>query len=507
MNTHDGAGHDEVADVARSPEDALGADSASELNALARSSIKLMMGRQALVLLLAFGCGIVLARTLTPAEFGLFAIVTFVVGASELLASFGVAPALIQRRDDLTEGDLRVAFTLQQVTTSVVFLVIFVVAPWVTDLFDGSSDVVWLVRAVAFSLYLASWRSMSTLQLERHLRYSPLAKIEVIESIAYYGVAVGLAVAGYGVWSLAWAVLARGVIGTAITYAIAPWPIAFALDRGVVRRIVGFGAPFQAQSVIKLATDWVAPVLVGRFSGTQAVGWLTWAQSNAQKPLQLVESVMRVSFPHFSRLQENRAEVQRLLDRYLTFLLVPAGLWFTTILIAGPLLVPLIYTEKWSPAVPSLILFSAAMIGDVVAWVLAVSVISVGLVGRVLRVSALHAILFLVTAFVFMPLVGFVGVAVAYLIARIATVPFLAFLLGSGILSQVLATLGRLCIPIGGAAALGGCLLLVPVEGIVQASMVTVSTVIVYVLVAWLAFVPSTRGWARKTTVRWAKAA
>ena len=100
---------------------------------------------------------------------------------------------------------------------------------------------------------------------------------------------------------------------------------------------------------------------------------LSWSAAHGKKPLMLVDNVMRVTFSHLSRVQDDRGEVERLMVRYLTYLLLPAGLWFAVLLVSAPALVEWIYTGKWTPAVPALILFALATSLDVIVWVVSVS--------------------------------------------------------------------------------------------------------------------------------------
>ena len=141
----------------------------SEVHASAKKGIKLLMGRQVLLQVFTFGGGVLLARVLTPAQFGIYGIATFLVGMLAMAGDFGLAPSFIQRKEDLTDLDLRVGFTLQQVFTTIIVVLLLVLAPWLTHFYPKAPpETVWLVRALAFNLYLTSWRSMSALRLERH---------------------------------------------------------------------------------------------------------------------------------------------------------------------------------------------------------------------------------------------------------------------------------------------------------------------------------------------------
>src|ERR1035437_383607 len=129
--------------------------------------IKAVLVRQVVLQLCTLIGSVVLARLLAPSQFGLFTTVSVSVTLLAFLGEFGLAPSFIQRRAELTDRDLQVGFTIQQVLTTGIVVVLFLSAPWISRIFAKDyPDLTWLVRALACSLYLTTWRSMSALQLE-----------------------------------------------------------------------------------------------------------------------------------------------------------------------------------------------------------------------------------------------------------------------------------------------------------------------------------------------------
>jgi O-antigen/teichoic acid export membrane protein len=459
----------------------------NDVQARARRGIKLLLGRQLVLQILMFGGGIVLARVLEPAEFGIYAITTFLVGLFSLFGEFGLAPSFIQRRDELTDRDLSVGFTLQQIVTTVVVIALFLAAPWLVSLYPKAPpETIWLVRTLAFSLYLTSWRAISALQLERDLRYERVVWVEVVENFSYQIIAVVLAVAGYGVWSFIWATMARGVLGTVLVFLIAPWRLRLGFDRKVAREILRFGVPFQLQAVINQMANWVTPTLVAMWLGPQAVGYLTWAVANGRRPLILVDNVMRVAFPHFSRIQHDRPEVERTLSHYLTYLLLAAGLWTSVMLVAGPLLVRWIYTEKWSPAIPALMLYVVVLGSDMIIWVVAMTLNSLGKVHFTTRYILVRniAIIGLSTLLVF--LMGFNGVPVGYLIVNVLSTPFVFIGLGQRAARRTLIPMMWIIIPVIVSGFIGIVFLKLSLPLIARALLTTAVICVAYVLTCWV---------------------
>jgi PST family polysaccharide transporter len=472
----------------------------SQVHDRAKRGIKLLMGRQVILQLLTFGGGVVLARVLGPTQFGLYAIASFLVNTFALFGDFGLAGSLIQRKEELTDIDLRIAFTMQQALTTTIVIVLMLLSPWLVHFYPKApADTVWLIRALALNLYLTSWRTMSAMQLERHLHYDQLAKIEVVESLTYQAAAVGLAVTGHGVWSFAYAVLASGIVGTVLVYAASPWKIRFAYDRAIADRILRFGIPFQVQAIVSAVGGWVTPIVVGGLIGPIGVGFVTWASSNGKKPTILVNNVMRVAFPHFSRIQDDRDEVVRTITRYLTWLLIPCGFWFAAITVSSPLLVRIIYTSKWTPAVPCLIVYASSVAIDTINWVLAVSLQSLGLVGLTSRLTIIRNVMSIALGAGLVFVMGIIGVPIAFLVAGIVILPWMIWGLGKGRMSQVVLPQLWILAPTGISIVAGWLALEIPMPRIASAIVSLVVVTATYVGLAILIGPASVKARARNT--------
>ena len=393
-----------------------------KVNRAAKRGVSLMMVRQVAVQILTFAGGIVLARVLDPAMFGLFAIAMFLVYAFGMLGDFGLAASLIQRRDAITNRELQIGFTVQQVVIgSLVAVVWFLAGPLAAMYPEAPPETIWLIRTLSVVLLLDSWQTMSKLKLERDLRYDAIAWVEVIITLGFQGTAVLFAVLGYGVWSLIYAALFKGIIGTLLMYAVGPWPIRLAWNTRTAVELIRFGLPFQLQQLVNALSGWVTPLVVGVFIGPAAVGYLTWASSNGRKPLVVAENVRRVAFPHLSRLQDAPNEFARVVARYLGLLLALAGFWLAVMVTAAAPAVVWIYTDKWSPAVPALVIFALALALDVACIIGGTALNSLGQVGLSTRIVAVRTTvnIALAVGLVFLieasfPGQGFLGVALAY---------------------------------------------------------------------------------------------
>jgi teichuronic acid exporter len=458
------------------------------LHQRARHAIRLLVGRQAVLQVLALGVGVIVARILGPAPFGVFGIATFVIALAGLFTDLGARTVLIQQAEPVTEEQLVTCFSLQQAAVTLLVGLLFVTAPAIASLYETAPpELAWMIRLLAFDLYLRSWRSMSEITLERALRYRELAVSDIAGSVAFQTVAVGLVLSGRGVESLVVATLSGNAVRVAMLRRGGTWPVRLSFDGRALRRLLWRGMPLQASRVIGQAPGWVTPTLVASVIGLEAVGLLTWAFALGRKPLELLDNVVRVSLPHVARLQHDVAEVERVLMRYAVASLLACGLWFAVIAIAGRDLVELVYTARWLPAMLALVLYAgAAMIASVHA-LASTALVGIGRAHVTPRVSAVAAIVAIVTSVILVSRVGFVGVPLGHLAGILVATPWLLQALRPGAPARVLRGVLGGIVPLGVAMAAGALMLRLLLEAPGSVRGIAVATVIcgVYLAAAW----------------------
>lgn len=403
----------------------------AEIHEKAALGIKVMQARQFLLQGLQLVVGILLARLLGPEEFGIYAIATFVVAQISSFSNFGIASALVQQKDAIDDRQLRIAFTAQ---TGIVFLLgaaLFFAAPALLLLYPAAPDgLVWLVRALLAPLLLSPVRTVASLRLERNLDFTKLAMIDICETVSFQAVSLVCAYGGMGTWSFAVAAVVRALVGTAAVLWVSPWRFGFAWDTATFRRLLRFGSGFQLQQMVNEAGGWLTPLLAGSILGPAAVGLLTWSSSNGKRPLMFVETVMRVAYPHLSRLQDSPDEARGIIQVYLRWLLVPAGLWLVAAIAFGEPMTRLVYTDKWLPGLLLLQMFALGLGFDIVNWVVGVSGNALGMSGKVAFWVTAKSALAIGTTLAALPLLGHHAIPVAWILASLVSGVGLLRLLG-----------------------------------------------------------------------------
>ena len=297
---------------------------------------------------------------LDPSEFGIFWIISAIVNFLAYFSDVGLAAALIQKKGKISKADLNTTFLVQQILVLSLLLILFVVSPFLQSYYGFSQSGKFLLFALGFSLFLSSLKTIPSILLERELEFGKWAIPQVVENIVYNLVAVYFAWRGFGVVSFAYAVIARGITGLVVIYFIKPWFPGFSFSKKALKKLLTFGVPYQANTFLAVIKDDGMTVFLGGILGPVGIGLLGWAQKWAQYPLRLfMDHVLKVTFPAFSRMQDDKKQLAQVLSRsifFVCFLVFPT---IVGLVIVAPFLVKIIPRyEKWEPALIPLFLIS-----------------------------------------------------------------------------------------------------------------------------------------------------
>lgn len=302
---------------------------------------------------------------LDPSQYGVFFLVSAVINFFAYFSDIGLAAALVQKKDKPTHEDLRTTFTIQQGLVFFLLFVIFLTTPVFTGLYGLSSEAIWLLWALGFSLFLSSLKTIPSILLERRLDFNKLVIPQIVETLLFNIVAVWLAWKGFGITSFTVAVLVRGVSGLVLIYLLQPWIPGFSFSKESLRGLLRFGLPYQANTFLAVVKDDGLTAVLGGILGPAGIGLLGWAQKWAQAPLRFfMDQVIKVTFPAFSRMQNDKKELSRAISRsifFISFLVFPSLIGLLTV--AQPLTEVIPKYEKWQPA-----LFALTLFGVNTAW-------------------------------------------------------------------------------------------------------------------------------------------
>lgn len=289
---------------------------------------------------------------LEPVQYGVFFLVSAVINFLAYFSDIGFAAALIQKKDKLTEEDLRTIFTAQQILIILLLILIFLSTSIVKSFYHLNQEAVYLLWALAFSLFTSSLKTIPSVLLERKLHFNKLVIPQIIETVIFNITVVYLAWKGYGITSFTFAVLARSISGLVATYIIQPWFPRISFSLSAFKSILKFGIPYQTNVFLAMVKDDGMTLFLGSIIGASGIGLLGWAQKWAYAPLRFfMDQVIKVTFPAFSRLQDNRKDLSDLVTKSIFFICLLVFPSLVILVLVAPVLVDIIPKySKWSPA-------------------------------------------------------------------------------------------------------------------------------------------------------------
>lgn len=422
----------------------------------ARLGVVLLGARAVLQQLTILVANVYLARTLTPADYGIFAIVQFAMSLFTLFGDAGLGTALIQKHERPERRELSTIFWFQLGIAIAILTVVYASAPFVLLLWDDLPDgSVWLLRGLALGFLFTMLRAVPMLLLERSLRYGWIATLEFLGTMAFYGTAVVMASRGAGATSLVSASVAQAAALAVAANLVQPFVPALAFDRERLGKLVRFGVAFQGKHAIGFVNHAVVPLFAGARLGKTVLGHIQFAQQIGYFPSLPVGIISRVTFPLLSRLQRDRPAFVAEVERAVLFCGVPT-FWFAGLVCGlGPSIVSVIYSDKWMPAVPALYVYALTFAAGFYFTILGSAVDAFGRPQLMLRLTAFATVVnwacvAVVTSVGRSPLVFALGYAVHVAVGNVALL--VAF---KGLLPEA-RPLARLWAPALSAVVVGG---------------------------------------------------
>ena len=322
--------------------------------------VAVLTGRTLLLNLVSFISQGFLWAFLNPSQFGVFLIVSATVNFLSYFADIGLGAALIQKKEKPEEEDYRTVFTVQEILVLTILVIILLLGPVLAGKYSLNHEGLMLLYALGGSFFLASLKNIPSIMLERKLEFGKFIIPQVLENMVYSVAVVFFAWRGFGITSFTYAVLIRGVVGLVAIYILNPWKPGIAFSLKSFKNLIKFGIPYQLNNFLATVKDDGMTIVLGGILGTAGVGILGTAQKLAQYPLRFfMDNVTKVTFPAFSRMQDDKKELEKSLSRSIFFICALVFPSLVGLVIVFPVLITIIPKyAKWSPAYIPLIFLS-----------------------------------------------------------------------------------------------------------------------------------------------------
>jgi O-antigen/teichoic acid export membrane protein len=308
---------------------------------------------------LQFGMGLILARLLMPADYGLMGMIMIFLAISQSFVDSGFPSALIQKKNR-TEIDYSTVFWFNVFISTVFYLILFILAPTIANFYNEPKLTI-LTRFVALNIIFSSFSIVRMTRLTIELNFKTQAKASLLSLLIGGFLGVYLAYAGYGVWALAAQSLAKNLLNVIFLWWFSKWNPLFAFSKEAFLSMFSFGSKILGVGLLRTFFDNIYIVIIGKIYSPAELGYYTRAIKFQQLPSKNISEILyRVLFPVLTNFQDNNQILLKQTKRAIkvsSFIVFP--LMFGLAAISDPL-IRFILGEKWLPLVPLLRLLCIA---------------------------------------------------------------------------------------------------------------------------------------------------
>lgn len=298
----------------------------------------------------AFIIGIILARLLSPSDYGLVGMLAIFIAISNVFIEGGFAKALIQR-SNCSDLDYSTAFVSNVVMSVIIYLILFIFAPLIAA-FYNEPILIDLTRVLSLNFILGSFNIVQRAKLMAAVDFKSLATINVISTIAGGVIGVSMAYFRFGVWSLVGQSIGSTLTSVALFPFFSKWSPSLRFSRESFKQLFGFGSKLMITGVYAVVFNNISTLCIGKYYRSQQLGYFTRANQFSDMLAVTMNDVLgTVTFPVLSSLQDER---DRLVAVYRKTLFFTAFVTFPVMILCALLARPIILillTEKWLPCV------------------------------------------------------------------------------------------------------------------------------------------------------------
>lgn len=296
-----------------------------------------------------FVVGIVLARLLSPDDYGLIGIITIFTAVCTAIINGGFSTALI-RKNDCTDDDYNTAFIVNLGLSLVLYGVVFVCSPFIANFF-GKQELVALTRVSSITMIIGALAIVQQTRLTKRIDFKTQTKISLISAITSGLIGIGMAVAGCGVWSLVFQSLSSQLLRTILLWVYNKWVPKLKFSTNSFNNLFGFGWKMMLSGVLDSVWKELYQLVVGKYYSAATLGQYTRAkQFSTLFSSNLTNVIQRVTYPVLSNIQD---EKERMVAAYRRIIKLTMFITFTCMFALGAVSEPLLYCligEKWHEA-------------------------------------------------------------------------------------------------------------------------------------------------------------
>lgn len=300
-----------------------------------------------------FVIGIVLARLLSPTDYGIVGLITVFIAVSQTIVDSGLSQALI-RKQNCTEEDYNTMFYTNIVFGLVTFFLLFAAASLIARFYQ-KPELNLLTKIMAVNLIINSFGLIETTILTKTLNFKTQAKISVVSSITGGIVAITFAYLGFGYWSLAIKTLLTNLIKVFMLHYLSTWRPKLQYSLRSLKEMFGFGVKLLAASLINTIYANIYKAIIGKSFSLAELGLYTRAVQFRNLPAtNITQTVQRVSYPVLASVSHNPQSVRSGYRKLIRLTSYITSLAMFGLLVCSREIILLLVGQQWAPAIPYL---------------------------------------------------------------------------------------------------------------------------------------------------------
>lgn len=302
-------------------------------------------------MIIGFVSGIILARLLTPEDYGSIGMLAIFMSLAEVFIDAGFGSALIQKKTP-SQIDYSTVFYFNIGMSLVLYVLLFFCAPAIASYYR-MPILCKVLRVQGLILFIYAFNIIQRNQIRKNLQFKKLSTITIITSIISLVITVIMAYRGYGVWALVTQNLIGALIPCVFFWVTTQWHPTLEYSWASFKELFGFGSYMLLTHLFTTFSQKLSGLLVGRWFNSATMGYYSKASTTVDYASSSISGVMlQTTYPLYSAVQDDKERLSNIIKRIastLAYLSVP--LIFLLILIAKPLLI-LLYSERWVACVP-----------------------------------------------------------------------------------------------------------------------------------------------------------
>ncbi len=328
--------------------------------------------------LVQFTCGIVLARLLTPEDYGCLGMLTVFTNLAASIVTMGFGSALIQKHRP-TDEDYSTIFFWNEGVSVLLYLILFFAAPYIARFYRIPllSDV---LRVQGIILIINASAAIQSNRLRKQFKFKKLAIVSIVSHLVSITVAIVMAYKGFGVWALVGQTLSSGIVRNLIYWLTNKWKPILVFSKQSFKELFGFGGYIFLGNLVNQLGNSLQTLLMGRIYNASLLGYYSKANRMEMTLSQSLSDVLlQVTYPLYSELQHKKDQMINAIRRItVTVAYVTFPLLSLMMLLAKPIFV-ILYSDRWLPSVPY---FQVLCLGGFVIGLQAVNYQPIAAIGK-----------------------------------------------------------------------------------------------------------------------------